>query len=129
MGNMINWDELSGKYWKPTPDKEYIVMFTNWRVDLTDYGEAGRTPRKVLVLDVKSVSCDGKLQEFLEPKEFSTANHTFIDGVKDIIDRANATGQAAIFVQLKKNSKRVYSVFSWQPNPQIMQAFGGVKMQ
>lgn len=120
----LEWNELSN-YWKPTPEKEYLVVFTNPRIEKKDFGRAELPPKKCLVLDVLQVNNE----VFKDKKEFSTTNHTFIEGVRKIVDDAIASGQQEFAVHLRKSSKGIYSIFSFTSPTVPKSAFLGVKVE
>jgi hypothetical protein len=111
---VIDWAELASKYWRPSPEKEYIVEFGDWHIGESNFGNADLPPRKVLVLNVYTVQAnDEDHEEYTPPKEFSTYNWSFIEGIRPIIDKAVKEGRDRVYVQLKRNTKGTYSLFTY----------------
>lgn len=107
----VDWSKLdnsNSKYWKPEPDTQYIVEFTNPRVEDRAFGQSD-TPKTVIVLDVLNIQKDGgtpgETIYFHPPKEFSSRSSTFINAVRPIIDKAILEGSSSILVMLRKTGQ------------------------
>ena len=130
MATDLDWSRIEQPYWKPTPDKEYIIEATNWRIVMKDFGKTDAPQRDTFAMDVVSVSVDGHDEFFTKPKEFATTNRTFIENIKPIIQKAVRENRDNVWIQLKKNNKGVYSVFTFHPPvAQYARGFPGVKSQ
>lgn len=108
MNQTVDWSKLEGKYWKPENDVQYIVELTNWRLEDKTYGES-TTPRTVLTFDVLNEMKDTpgvpETKYFVPVKSFSTANQSFISGIRTVIDNAMARKQESIIVLCRKTGE------------------------
>jgi hypothetical protein len=116
MNQTLDWSKLEGKYWRPESDVQYVVEFTNWRLEEKTYGDSD-TPRTVLTLDVLNVMKDSpgvpETQYFVPIKSFNCANQSFITGIRPVIEKAQMLKAQSVIVLLRKSGegkKVMYSI-------------------
>ena len=129
---LIDWDALQGRYWKPEAGAEYIIEASNPRIDYRTFGETNEPPKATLVLDIHAVNKDtpdgSNMRNYPAPKEFSTTSHSFIEGIKPVIEAARNEKLDSFYFHLKKNSKGQYFVIRFQPI-RAAKNFTGVKTE
>jgi hypothetical protein len=106
----LEWNKVESPYWKPeVENRRYSVVFSNWRIELKDFGGKGK-PRYVLTLNISHLEDGEKYETFTPPKEFSTSSQSFIAGIRPIIDAACEHNEAEISAVVERLSDRKYRI-------------------
>lgn len=113
----IDWPKLEGSFWKPDNNTQYIVEFTNPRIEEKLFKDS-TTPKAMLYLDVVSVEKDEgdkmpTVVHYHPYKTFSTINKSFLESIKPLIQKAIANNQQSVIVFLTKTgsgSDTTYSI-------------------
>lgn len=96
------WNVFESKFWKPEPNTEHRVQFTDWSIAMVPFRDQPPKPK----LCMKIVMIDGKEVQ----KEFQTGNRSLILQLRHAIDRAQEHDLRIIDVVMHRGLGHEYQV-------------------
>jgi len=116
MINKIDWGKFQNKFLKIEPGTQAHVTLSNWRQEQKTFNNSEKE-RTALVFDVLKVN-DVSYKD--SPLEWSTTSAALAHEFKRIIELAENRNTSTIFVIMKRNTEKKYTVIDlYEPREEV----------